>query len=178
MRGPGGASSSTMSADENLSTSPIVRPPSEPTRKAAVKLALFGAGIGLTYAAAVIVTDQAKANSVSPVYVQARNALLHYQAENGAWPKDFELARADKAMPGFKLHALTDALAQCELPGKWTFVNKTAEGWPAIVFAPAETGRGFQRTLEMVDGWVDDGQADKGDFLVRRDSALLRLSAE
>ena len=178
MLGPGGASSSVMSDDVNLSTSPILRPPSESTQKAAVKLALFGAGIGLTYAAVVIVTDQAKANSVSPVYVQARNVLLHYQAEKDAWPKDFELTRADKAMPGFKLDALTDALAQCELPGKWTFVTKAPEGWPAIVFTPAETGRGFQRTLEMVDGWVDDGQADKGDFLVRREAALLRLRAE
>jgi hypothetical protein len=167
-----------MSADVNPSTSPILRPPAEPTRKAAGKLALFGAGIGLTYAAAVIVVDQAKANSVSPVYVQARNALLHYQAEKGAWPKDFELSQAEKVMPGFKLDALTDTLGKCELPGKWTFVAKTAEGWPAIVFTPAEASRGFQRTLGVVDGWIDDGQADKGDFLVRRDAALLRLSAE
>jgi len=167
-----------MSADVNPSTSPILRPPAEPTRKAAGKLTLFGAGIGLTYAAAVIVVDQAKANSVSPVYVQARNALLHYQAEKGAWPKDFELSQAEKVMPGFKLDALTDTLGKCELPGKWTFVAKTAEGWPAIVFTPAEASRGFQRTLGVVDGWIDDGQADKGDFLVRRDAALLRLSAE
>ena len=43
------------------------------------------------------------------------------------------------------------------------------------VEALARSGVGH---LSMVDGWVDDGQADKGDFLVRRDAALLRLSAE
>ena len=167
-----------MPADENPSTSPILRPPQEPTWFAATKLGLIGAGIGLACALPFIVSDHAAANSVKAPYVRARNILLHYQAEKGVWPKDFDLTRPGEQLAGFKLGALTEALAACELPGKWSFVAKSSEGGPAIVFTPDEPGRSFERTLGVVDGWVDDGEPTSGDMRVRRDSATLRLSAE
>jgi hypothetical protein len=55
---------------------------------------------------------------------------------------------------------------------------KSATGGPAVVFTPAEPGRSYERAFGVADGWVDDGQADTGDLLIRADVALLRLSAE
>ena len=167
-----------MSADENPSTSPILRPPSEPTWFAATKLGLIGAGIGLACALPFIVSDHLKANSVKAPYVQARNILLHYQAEKAAWPKDFDLSSPGEQFAGFKLTALSEALAACQIPGKWTFVAKSPEGWPAVVFTPDEPGLSFERTLVVVDGWVDDGEPSAGDMRVSAGSASLRLSAE
>lgn len=167
-----------MSADENPSTSPILRPPSEPTWSAATKLGLIGAVIGLGCVLPFIVYDHAAANSVKAPYVQARNILLHYQAEKGVWPKDFDLSSPGEQLAGFKLIALTEALAGCEIPGKWTFVAKSPEGWPAIVFTPDKPGLSYERTLGVVDGWVDDGEPSTGDLRVSADSASLRLSAE
>ncbi len=178
MVGPGGASSPSMSADDAVNTSPILRPLAEPTWSAAGKLALFGAGLGLVYVATLFINDQTKAYSVSPVFAKARTLLLFYQAEKGAWPKDFDLNRAEAALPGFNLAALNEALAQCELPGTWTFVTQTPEGWPAVVFTPAEGGAPFERTLGVVDGWVDDGNLASGDLRVRADVAQFKLTAE
>ena len=167
-----------MSADENPSTSPILRPPYESTRLAATRLGLIGAGIGLACALPFIVYDHAAANSVKAPYVQARNILLHYQAEKGVWPKDFDLSSPGEQLAGFKLTALSEALAACQIPGKWTFVAKSPEGWPAVVFTPDKPGLSYERTLGVVDGWVDDGEPLTGDMRVGAGSASLRLSAE
>jgi hypothetical protein len=167
-----------MPADENPSTSPILRPPQEPTWRVATKLGLVGAGVGLACVLPFVVNDHAAANSVKAPYVQARNILLHFQAEKGFWPKDFDLASPGEQFAGFKLVALTEALDACEIPGRWTFVAKSAEGWPAIVFTPSVPGLSYERTLGVVDGWVDDGDPMTGDMRVRAGSASLRLSAE
>jgi hypothetical protein len=167
-----------MSADENPSTSPILRPPSDTTWVAATKLGLIGAGIGLACVMPFVVNDHAAANSVKGPYVKARNILLDYQAAKGVWPKDFDLARPGEQFAGFKLAALNEALAACEIPGKWSFVAKSPEGWPVIIFTPDEPGLSYELTLGVVDKWVDDGDPSAGDMRVRPGSATLKLSAE
>ena len=49
---------------------------------------------------------------------------------------------------------------------------------PVVPFTPAEPDRSYERAFGVVDGWLDDGHADTGDFLVRERVAFLRLSAE
>jgi hypothetical protein len=166
-----------MSAVENPSHTPILRPPATTVAQAATKLGLFGAAIGLTFALAFVVVDHHNANSVAPVFAHARTIVLQYHAENGAWPKDFDVAQPGEAFAGYRLTPLTEALAHCDLPGRWAFVAKGADG-AAIVFTPAEPGRRFERTLGVVDGWIDDGEALTGEMRVRADAASLRLSGE
>jgi hypothetical protein len=167
-----------MSADANPSRTPILRPPATTARAEGVKFGLIGLGLGLTIALVFIMIDQRKASVAAPVFSRARTILLFYQAEKGAWPKDFDLAAPGEQFAGFKLQSLTEALAGCELPGKWSFVARTAEGWPAIVFTPAETGASHERIFGVVDDWLDDGKPEAGELRVRPDAALLRLTAE
>jgi hypothetical protein len=167
-----------MSAEANPSRTPILRPPATTVRAAAVKFGLVGAGIGLTLALAFIVVDQRKADTAAPVFSSARNIILFYQAEKGSWPADFDLASPGEQFAGFKLQSLTEALAGCEIAGKWSFAARSAEGRPAIVFTPAETGASHQRTFGLIDERLDDGEPATGDFRVRPDAALLRLTAE
>jgi hypothetical protein len=115
---------------------------------------------------------------VAPVFAHGRTIVLHYHAENGAWPKDFDLAQPGAAFAGYRLAPLAEAHAQCDLPGRWAFVAKGPDGGPAIVFTPAEAGRRFQRTLDVVDGWIDDGEPLTGEMRVGAGSAWLRLSGE
>ena len=57
-------------------------------------------------------------------------------------------------------------------------MGKSPEGWPAIVFTPKEAGRSFERTLGVVDGWMDDGKRLAGDLRYDGEQARLRLSVE
>jgi hypothetical protein len=167
-----------MSAEENPSHTPILRPPATTVAQAATKLGLFGAAIGLTFALAFVVVDHHRANSVAPVFSQARTIVLQYHAENGAWPKDFDVTQPGPDFAGYRLAPLAEALGRCELPGRWAFVAKGPDGAPALVFTPAEPGRRYERTLGAVDGWIDDGEALTGEMRVRADAASLRLSGE
>jgi hypothetical protein len=81
-------------------------------------------------------------------------------------------------MADAKLAPLAAALTQCQVPGNWTFVAKSSEGGPAIVFTPAESGRSFERTLGVIDGWMDDGKSFAGDLRFDGAQARLRLSGE
>jgi hypothetical protein len=167
-----------MSAEENPSQTPILRPPATTVAEAATKFGLIGVAIGLTFALAFVVVDHHQANSVAPVFAQARTIVLHYHAENGAWPQDFDLAQPGAPFAGYRLTPLAEALANCDLPGRWAFVAKGPEGVPAVVFTPVEAGRRFQRTLGVVDGWIDDGEPLTGEMRVGAASASLRLSGE
>jgi len=167
-----------MSAEENPSLTPVLRPPATSVAQAAAKLGLGGAAVGLTLALAVIVMDHQRANSVAPVFALARNVVLQYQAESGAWPKDFDVARPGEQFADYRLTSLTEALDRCAIPGRWAFVAKAAGGAPAIVFTPAEPGAGVRRTLGVVDGWIDDGDEDAGEMRVGPAGASLTLKAE
>lgn len=164
--------------EPTISTSPIIRLPAGTLRQAATRLGLIGAGIGLFFAAILIAVDQSKAGSISPVYVEARSLLLHYQAEKNQWPVAFNLAQPGPQLAGFKMDALQQALAACELPGQWTFMAPTGTERAAIIFTPTEPGTSFTRTLGVVDQWIDDDEPATGDLRVTRARAVLSLSAE
>jgi hypothetical protein len=167
-----------MSAQENPSQAGMVRASLEPTWLSAVRLGGWGLSCGLLVALVVVVLDHRKADSVSQVCVQARVVCLQYQVEKGEWPKDCDLAAPGEQFAGYKPELLAELLARCAVPGAWTFRAKSPTGGPAIVFTPAEPGRSYERVFGVVDGWVDDGEAEKGELLVRPDVALFRLSAE
>ena len=167
-----------MSAEENPSHTPILRPPATTVAQAATKFGLFGVAIGLTIALGFVVADHQKANSVAPVFAQARTIVMQFHAENGVWPKDFDVAHPGEAFAGYRLAPLAEALGRCDLPGRWAFQAKGPDGAAAIVFTPAEPGRRYERTLGVVDRWIDDGEALTGELRVRRDAAALSLSGE
>lgn len=167
-----------MSAEEKPKQPDTLRAPLQPLWATALKRGILGLLLGLAVALVFVALDHRKANSVSKVFVQARVITLQYQGEKGVWPKDFDLTAPGDQFGGFKVDALLDALAKCDVPGRWAFVAKSAEGFPAIVFTPAEPDRAFRRVLGAVDHWLDDGDAATGDLRVRDKDALLRLSAE
>jgi hypothetical protein len=166
-----------MSAEENPSTK-ILLPPGVPLWFTAVKGVVIGLGLGFAVALVFIVLDYRKASSVEAVFVQARTVCLQYRGDNGIWPKDSELPRPGTILADAKLAPLAAALTQCQVPGGWTFVVKSPEGGPAIVFTPAESGRSFERILGVVDGWMDDGKNSAGDLRFDGAQARLRLSVE
>ena len=166
-----------MSAAENPSPK-ILLPPGAPLWLTIAKGGLIGLGLGFAGALIFVVLDHRKAGSVEAVFVQARAVCLQYRGDKGAWPKDCDLARPGMQMADAKLAPLGAALAQCQVPGRWTFVGMAPEGWPAIVFTPEVPGRSFERTLGVVDGWMDDGVAAEGDLRHDGAQARLRLSVE
>ena len=167
-----------MSAEPSPAHAAIVRAPAEPLWRSALRRGFWGLLLGLAIALVFVVFDHRKANSVSQVCMQARIIFLQYHAEKGEWPKACDLAAPGGQFGGFNIEPLTSAVARCQVPGKWVFEPKSPAGGPAVVFTPAEAGRSYERAFGVVDGWLDDGRADSGDFLVRADGALLRLSAE
>ena len=167
-----------MSAEADPTKSGPLRAPLRPLWATALGRGLLGLLLGLVVALVFVVLDHRKANTVSKVFIQARVIVLQYQGEKGAWPKDFDLSAPGDQFGGFKLEPLLDALARCDVAGRWTFVAKSPEGVPGIVFTAAEPDRGFRRVLDAVDHWLDDGDAATGDLRVREGEAVLRLSAE
>jgi hypothetical protein len=166
-----------MSAAENPSTK-ILLPPGVPLWFTAAKGGLIGLGLGFAVALVFIVLDYRKASSVEAVFVQARAVCLQYRGDKGVWPKDCDLPSPGTILADAKLAPLATALAKCQVPGNWSFVVKSPEGAPAIVFTPEETGRSFERTLGVVDGWMDDGKSFAGDLRFDGAQARLRLSVE
>ena len=171
-------SSSEMSSAEPSPSAAILRAPAQPLWLAVAKRLGLGLGFGLLVALVFVVLDHRKANSVVDVCVEARSVLMYYRAEKDAWPKDFDLAAPGEPFAGFKLGALAAAVARCEVPGRWTFEAKSAAGFPAVVFTPAEPGRSYARVFAVADGWLDDGRADAGELRVGETAAYFRLSAE
>ena len=167
-----------MSAAENASKAEILRTPLEPLWLSAARRGFWGLIIGLVVALVFVVLDHRKANSVSQVCTQARIIFLQYHAEKGEWPKGCDLAAPGGQFGGFNLQPMITAATNCQIPGSWSFVPKSESGGPAVVFTPAEPDRSYERAFGVVDGWLDDGHADTGDFLVRERVAFLRLSAE
>ena len=167
-----------MSAAENASKAEILRTPLEPLWLSAARRGFWGLIIGLVVALVFVVLDHRKANSVSQVCTQARIIFLQYRAEKGEWPKGCDLAAPGGQFGGFNLQPMITAATNCQIPGSWSFVPKSESGGPAVVFTPAEPDRSYERAFGVVDGWLDDGHADTGDFLVRERVAFLRLSAE
>jgi hypothetical protein len=156
----------------------ILLPPGVPLWHAAMKGALLGLGLGFAVALVFVVLSYRKAGSVEAAFVQARVVCLRFRGEKGVWPKGCDLALPGPQLADAKLAPLAEALAKCELPGRWTFVASGAEGWPEIVFTPDEAGRSFGRVLGVVDGWMDDGKASAGDLRFDESQARLRLSVE
>ena len=167
-----------MSADENASQAGILRAPIEPLWLTAARRGFWGLLFGLAIALVFVVLDHRKASSVSQVCMQARIIFLQYHAEKGEWPAACDLAAPGGQFGGFNLDPLTTAVAKCQVPGKWAFAPKSETGGPAVIFTPAEPGRSYERAFGVVDGWLDDGNAEAGDLVVRADGARLRLSAE
>jgi len=167
-----------MSAAENASKAEILRTPLEPLWLSATRRGFWGLIIGLVVALVFVVLDHRKANSVSQVYMQARIIFLQYRAEKGEWPKGCDLAAPGGQFGGFNLQPMITAVTNCQISGSWSFAPKSEAGGPAVVFTPAEPGRSYDRAFGVVDGWIDDGQPDSGDLLVREGVAILRLSAE
>lgn len=167
-----------MSADENAKQAGILRVPLEPLWASAARRGFWGLLIGLGIALVFIVLDHRKANSVSQVCMQARIIFMQHHAEKGEWPKACDLAAPGGQFGGFNLEPMTTAVAKCQIPGKWVFMPQCETGGPAVVFTPAEPGRSYERAFGVAAGWLNDGQVDKGDLLVREGVALLRLSVE
>ena len=167
-----------MSAEENAKKPEILRAPLQPLWASAIQRGLLGLSLGLIIALVFVVFDHRKANSVSKAFVQARVILLQYRGEKGVWPKDCDLAAPGEQFGGFKTDQLVDAIAKCDVAGRWAFVAKSAADAPAIVFTPAEPDGSFRRAVGAVDHWIDDGDAATGEMRVRDGDALLRLSAE
>jgi len=166
-----------MSAAEN-SSNKILLSPGVPIWYTVAKGGLLGLGLGVVVALIFIVLSHRKASSVEAVFVQARAVCLQYRGDNGIWPKDSEISQQGTTLADAKLAPLAKALAQCQVPGNWSFVGKCPEGWPAIVFTPEESGRDFERVLGVVDGWMDDGKGREGDLRFDGAQARLKLSVE
>jgi len=167
-----------MSAETHPSLTGVVRGPQEPLWRLVARRGIFGLCLGLLVALVFVVLDHRKANSVSQVGMHARVLLLQYRVEKDAWPADCDLAAPGAQFGGFALEPLATAVAKCQVPGRWAFAARSPTGGPAVVFTPAEPGRSYERAFGVADGWLDDGDPEKGDFLVRPDVALLRLSVE
>jgi hypothetical protein len=166
-----------MSAAEN-SSNKILLSPGVPLWYTAAKGGFLGLGLGVAVALIFIVLSHRKASSVEAVFVQARAVCLQYRGDNGIWPKDSEIPQQGTTLADAKLAPLAKALAQCQVPGNWSFVGKSPDGWPAIVFTPEESGRDFERVLGVVDGWMDDGKRREGDLRFDGAQARLKLSVE
>jgi hypothetical protein len=159
---------------ESIAPAPI-QPPAEGCLSAGAKTGVIGLFLGLLGAGLLIIPQQRPANAVNKVFVEARAVVLTARVERGNWPLDGELSALAAAGKASRLRAL---LADCPLPGGWRFVSGKAQGGPAIVFTPAETGQAYERCLRLVDAWIDDGDPATGDLIVGPDRARLRLSAE
>ncbi len=166
-----------MSAPENPSTK-ILLPPGVPLWYTAAKGGVIGLVLGFAVAVVFIVLDRRKANSVEAAFVQARTVCLQYRGDKGVWPKDCDLTRPGMQMADAKLAPLAEALTKCQVPGGWSFVVKSPEGGPAILFTPEKSGRSFERILGVIDGWMDDGKSFAGDLRFDGAQARLRLSVE
>jgi hypothetical protein len=165
-------------SDVGVPSMKIVRPPGVPVWSTALKGGLLGLALGLTVALVFIALAYRQAGSVEAVFVQARALCLQHRGEKGFWPKDCDLARPGMQMADAKLAALGAALAKCQVPGRWALVTEGQEGRQAIVFTPEAPGRSFERILQVVDGWMDDGNRHAGDLRFDDTDARLKLSAE
>jgi hypothetical protein len=167
-----------MSEEDPTKDVTIVRVPLTPLWRSAFSLGLLGLVAGLVLAGFFVVQDHAKADAVSKVFQAARTTILQFHAEKELWPTDFDFTRVPAELTPFNAAALSQSLAQCPLSGTWRFVQKGSAGKPAIIFTPESPGRSFQRTLLVVDRWIDDGHAARGQFLVGEESAMLKLTDE
>jgi hypothetical protein len=167
-----------MTAEPNPGTSPLVRLPFESLGRRLARFGLLGLGLGLAVAWGVVLLDRRTARTVSPVCVEARALLLRYHAEKGAWPREVDLATPGDQFAGYRLERLAAALEACALPGRWTFVRRSVDGGPAIVFTPAESSGASGRVFAAVDAWIDDDAAGAGLLRVRDGVATFRLTDE
>lgn len=159
---------------DRIAPAPL-QPPAEGWLSAGAKTGVIGLFLGLLGAGLFVIPHQQPANGVTKVFAEARAVVLTARLERSNWPQDGELAAFTAEGKAPRLRTL---LAECPLAGEWRFVSGKAQGGPAIVFTPAETGRAFERCLRVVDSWIDDGEPATGDLTVGPDRARLRLSAE
>jgi hypothetical protein len=152
-----------------------MQPPAEGRLSAGAKTGVIGLFLGLLGAGLLIIPQQRPANAVNKVFAEARAVVLSARLERSNWPQDGDLSAFTAEGKAVRLRTL---LAECPLPGSWRFVSGKAQGGPAIVFTPAETGQPFERCMRVVDSWIDDGDPATGDLIVGPDRARLRLSAE
>lgn len=152
-----------------------MQPPAEGRLSAGAKTGVIGLFLGLLIAGLFVIPHQRPANGVTKVFAEARAVVLTARLERSNWPQDGD--PADALEPG-RTRRLRTLLAECPLPGSWRFVSGKALGGPAIVFTPAERGQTYERSLRVVDSWIDDGDPATGDLIVSPDRARLRLSAE
>jgi 4-hydroxy-tetrahydrodipicolinate reductase len=122
----------------------ILQAPTSPLWYHATVYAALGLALGLGYAFLVVSKDTLAADGVTEVYRAARASLLHYRAEKGAWPEDFDLAKAPEAVAAYGFRgAVAPLLEKCAVPGAWRFTTAlpAAKGKPTLVFTPAEAGK-------------------------------------
>jgi hypothetical protein len=145
----------------------ILQAPTSPLWYHVTVYAALGLALGLGYAFLVVSKDTLAADGVTEVYRAARASLLHYRAEKGAWPEDFDLAKAPEAVAAYGFRgAVAPLLEKCAVPGAWRFTTAlpAAKGKPTLVFTPAEAGSSARRVLAAVDARIDDGQPAAGRF--------------
>lgn len=145
----------------------ILQAPTSPLWYHVTIYAVLGLALGLGVAFFLVSKDTLAADGVTEVFRAARTPLLQHRAEKGAWPEDFDLAKAPEpvAAAGFRA-AVGPVLEKCAVPGAWRFTTSgpAGKGKPTLVFTPAEGGASARRVLAAVDARLDDGQPATGKF--------------
>lgn len=168
-------------SDAESNVPKVLIAPSSPLWYHALMAALVAAVLGLLVAFGFVLRDHFQADAVTQAYRVARAPLIQYRLEKGAWPAkfDFRAPPPDVAAFGFAA-AVQPSLDKVAVTGTWTFTpdGPGGKGVPAVVFAPSAPDAASHRTLLVVDGRLDDGDAAKGGFRVTETEAAFTLKAE
>jgi hypothetical protein len=159
----------------------ILQAPTSPLWYHVTIYAVLGLALGLGVAFFLVSKDTLAADGVTEVFRGARGPLLQYRAEKGAWPEDFDLAKAPAPVAAFGFSAAVGPLLEKNtVPGAWRFTTSGPAGKdkPSLVFTPAEPGDSARRVLTAVDARLDDGKAAAGKFRFDDQAGVFTLKDE
>ncbi|MGA0132959.1 MAG: hypothetical protein ACO3ND_01210 [Opitutales bacterium] len=152
-------------------------PPSRSYQHAA-GLGFVGLVLGLVVATGIIFWQYRLVTPVSEAFLVAQTPIMQHRSEKGIWPADFDLTLPPEAVGLYGYGPARAAVMKAGVPGVWRFMNRGAEGGPAIVFTPASWDEDVRRLLESVDDRVDDGRPDSGRFRLGAGRASFTLRAD
>lgn len=136
--------------------------------------------IGLLITVGFVIRDYLRVDPVINVYRQCRKPLVQYRLEKNNWPADFDFSNPPAEVAAYAFNeAVKKSMSECDIPGKWTFTfNKgpMGTGNPTVIFQPTSPDIFSRRVLMIVDGRLDDGVPETGNFRVTDELGAFKLT--